>query len=101
MYSKTKIGTALMTLFLGACSSALYIPTQIDAEKAGISTENLIQGRNLYVSKCGSCHNLHLPEQYTQKKWKEEMPEMQRKAKISAEESKLITIFLLARCKSD
>ncbi|HPR84846.1 MAG TPA: hypothetical protein PLG33_02270 [Prolixibacteraceae bacterium] len=101
MYSKIKIGLVLMIVFSGACSSALYIPTQTDADKAGVSTESLIQGRNLYVSKCGSCHNLHLPEQYTQEKWKEEMPEMQRKAKISGEEAKLITSFLLARCKPE
>lgn len=84
-----------------ACSSALYIPTSADADRAGSSTGQLMIGRNLYINKCGSCHNLHLPEQYTKKQWLKEMPEMQKKAKITEEESKQITSFLLARCKEE
>ena len=55
----------------------------------------------MYINHCSSCHNLHLPEQYTSKHWKEEIPEMQRKAKITDSEAKLITNFLLARSKSE
>jgi nitrate/TMAO reductase-like tetraheme cytochrome c subunit len=72
-----------------------------DASRTGISTEILQTGRTLYTNHCGSCHNLHLPEKYTQKHWLEKMPEMQRKAKISDSDAKLITNFLLARSKPE
>ena len=88
-----------LLVFLYACSSALYLPTQSDADRTGVSTDNLLAGRTLYVNHCGSCHNLHLPEQYTRQHWEKEIPEMQQKAKISDEEVKLISNFILARSK--
>jgi cytochrome c5 len=91
---------AFVLLFC-ACSAALYIPTISDADRTGISTENLLIGRTLYTNRCGSCHNLHLPEQYTSKHWEQEMPEMQGKAKISDSDAKLIIQFLLARSKPE
>jgi nitrate/TMAO reductase-like tetraheme cytochrome c subunit len=77
------------------------MPSLTDAKHTGVSTDSLLIGRNLYVNHCGSCHNLHLPEQYTRAHWEKEMPEMQRKAKISDEETRLITKFLLVRSKPE
>jgi hypothetical protein len=91
----------LAAVLLGACSPALYMPSMTDASRTGISSDSLLIGRTLYANHCGSCHNLHLPEQYTRAHWEKEMPEMQRKAKISDEETKLITNFLLARSKPE
>jgi len=88
-------------VILCACSPTLYLPTINDASRAGISTDSLTIGRTLYINHCGSCHNLHLPEQYTQVHWEKVMPGMSRKAKISEEETKLISGFVLARCKSE
>jgi len=102
MNFKYSIRIALVvTLFLASCSPALYLPTIADANQTGISTDNLILGRSLYVNHCGSCHNLHLPEQYSSKHWQQKMPEMQLKAKISDENTKLITNFILARSKPE
>jgi len=102
MYSKIKNSFLLLSqVLVVACSSALYMPTSGDADRAGVSTDRLMIGRTLYINKCGSCHNLHLPEQYTQKQWLKAMPEMQKKAKITDEESKQITDFLLARSKTE
>jgi hypothetical protein len=84
-----------------SCSPALYLPTQTDALQAGSSIDNLMSGRTLYVKNCGSCHNVHLPEQFTRAQWKVILPEMQRKAKISDEETKLISAFIMARCKPE
>lgn len=89
------------SLWLGSCSPALYLPTQADALQAGSNLENLMAGRALYVKHCGSCHNVHVPEQFTQAQWKVKLPEMQRKAKISDEETKLISDFIKARCKPE
>jgi cytochrome c5 len=88
-------------LLLGACAPALYLPSITDAGRTGHSAESLMTGRILYTNHCGSCHNLHLPGQFTSKQWTQKMPEMQQKAKISDEEARLITNFLLARSKSE
>jgi hypothetical protein len=102
MNSKTRNRIILLAaVFLCACSPALYIPSMDDASRTGVSADSLMIGRTLYTNHCGSCHNLHLPEQYTQTHWEKEMPDMQRKAKISDEEAKLISSFVLARCKPD
>ena len=102
MNSKKSFRLAFVALvLLYACSPALYLPTLADADRTGISTDSLLIGRTLYVNYCGSCHNLHLPEQFTRQHWEKEIPEMQQKAKISADEAKLIINFILARCKPD
>jgi nitrate/TMAO reductase-like tetraheme cytochrome c subunit len=84
-----------------ACTSALYLPTQTDADHAGFSTDSLLMGRNLYVNHCDACHNLYLPEKFSQKHWEKEIPEMQHKAKITKDESRLIAKFILARSKPE
>ena len=90
------------TLLLGySCSPALYIPSQADSVRTGISTDSLLLGRNLYINHCGSCHNLYLPQQFTGKHWEEEMPEMRLKAKISESDSQIILKFLKAGSKAE
>jgi len=91
----------LVAVLFCACNPALYLPTITDASRTGISTDSLMIGRTLYINHCGSCHNLHLPEQYTRAHWEKEIPDMQRKAKISDNETKLITSFVLARSKPE
>jgi mono/diheme cytochrome c family protein len=88
-------------MLLGACSAALYLPTNIDADRSGYSFESLLKGRKLYVAHCGACHNLYLPEHFSQQHWKKELPEMQRKAKISDEETRLITNFILVHSNTE
>ena len=88
-------------LLLGACSPALYIPSAADASRTGISTDSLMIGRKLYVNHCGSCHNLHLPEQYTRVYWEKVLPVMKQKTKITDDEARLISNFILARSKPE
>jgi mono/diheme cytochrome c family protein len=88
-------------LLLGACSPALYIPSAADASRTGISTDSLMIGRKLYVNHCGSCHNLHLPEQYTRTHWEDEIYFMKRKAKLTENEARLITQFVSAHSKAE
>ena len=76
-------------LLVYACSQTLYVPT------AGTSQyEPLTAGRKLYVDHCSGCHNLHFPEEYTPDQWKEQLDEMQVKAKISDGEKELIYQYL-------
>lgn len=91
----------ILLLMFAACGTALYIPTQADADHAGLPADSLLIGRKLYVEHCGSCHNLYLPQQFSKQHWMKEIPEMQQKAKISDKEARLIRNFILARSKQE
>jgi mono/diheme cytochrome c family protein len=79
-------------LFL-SCTPALYVPSE-KTLPAGTDVEKLKEGRFLYVEHCGSCHRLHLPDEYSVQSWKTKLDEMQKKAKISDGERNLIFDYL-------
>ncbi len=85
-----------LLLGAGGCGIALYQPTDVHATRAGVPLTELQQGRSLYADRCSSCHNLRLPEKYSPEKWSEELGKMQRKAKISDDEKRLIFQYLTA-----
>ncbi|MBE0647956.1 MAG: hypothetical protein IH596_09245 [Bacteroidales bacterium] len=87
----------VISLFiLLSCVPALYLPTEEQAEKAGIPLDDLKMGRKLYIDHCGSCHMLYLPKQFTVEKWNTEMDSMRTKTTITDLEEKQILDYLLA-----
>lgn len=84
-----------------ARSQALYKPTMADSQKTGVPLDSLVLGRKLYVNHCGSCHSLFLPAKFTEKKWSDVMPEMQKKAKCNSLEAVIIMSYLKVRAKQD
>lgn len=78
-------------VFLFSCSSQLYVPIEAVAK---IPLEDLKTGREIYVKKCSSCHQLYLPNKYTEKVWMDNLNEMQVRAKITDEEKTLIYQYL-------
>ena len=99
MNSKTKMLILLVAAGLISCVSALYIPTQKDALSQNISLEKLQQGRGLYMNKCASCHNLHLPSSFTSKAWAPILAKMQKRARIDDSQKELIAAYLETNCK--
>jgi mono/diheme cytochrome c family protein len=79
-------------LLLASCSSQLYVPIEATSS---VSVEDLKIGREIYVKKCSSCHQLHLPNQYTEKVWSLNLNEMQARAKITDQEKQLIYQYLV------
>lgn len=87
---------ALSILFgLAGCTPSLYVPTDEDAAP-GTTREELQQGRELYVHKCGSCHALRLPESYTVPEWQNHLRAMAPRARLSDQELSSIGKFILA-----
>ncbi|WP_395049126.1 c-type cytochrome [Flavobacterium sp.] len=78
-------------LLLISCSSQLYIPIEATLT---VSLEDLKTGREIYVKKCSSCHQLHLPNQYTEKAWSLNLAKMQDRAKITDAEKQLIYQYI-------
>jgi hypothetical protein len=95
------LGFATAVALAAACSAALDHPTPRDAEWAqrawpGTTVEDLAQGRALYVDKCSSCHNLHLPSEYAPEEWKGYVAYMVTEAKLTPEEQTAIARYRAA-----
>lgn len=86
----------LILIFFTACVPALYRPTDENAALSGIKLEDLKHGRQLYVDHCGSCHQLHLPRQYSESRWKVILDLMRTRSHITPDEQELIFKFVKA-----
>jgi hypothetical protein len=61
---------------------------------------NLESGRQKYIDRCGGCHSLHLPSEFTEDQWRKAVGDMQQRARVSSEEKELILLYLaVARSK--
>jgi len=99
MNSKLKILVLLGAAILISCASTLYMPTQTDALSRNTSLEKLQQGRRLYMNTCASCHNLHMPQEFTKKDWEPLLNKMQKRARIDDSQKELIAAYLETNCK--
>ena len=83
----------LLCVLILACNQSLYIPATDTVADVTIIAD-LTMGRKLYINRCGSCHNLYTPQSFTSEKWREEMVEMKKEAKIDDQEAELILKYL-------
>jgi hypothetical protein len=97
-----KIG--LLTCFLGSvycCSPSLLRPTQSDEafakDKWGQAGADLNQGYDIYVSKCGGCHILPKPLDYSEEKWMEILPDMCKRAFLNKAQQESVTRYVLTK----
>ena len=79
-----------------ACAPSLYQPSVELAVKTGHFLDELQQGRQLYVDRCGSCHQLHLPKEFSETIWRNNLDSMKIKAKITDREKQLILDYLIS-----
>lgn len=97
-FKKTFLIGGLFVSLLG-CASALYLPTQKDADASSTPLDSLQAGRTLYVNNCGSCHTLFLPQAYTATEWQRLTNSMQKRAKINNNQKALILKYVSAAAK--
>ncbi len=86
---------------LYGCASKLYVPAPVNVEKAravspDITLEQMRSARDLYITKCSSCHNLHLPREFTAPEWQKNLDRMQPKAKITDAQKQLLYAYLVS-----
>jgi mono/diheme cytochrome c family protein len=89
----TRLALAAVISFIFWQCSTLYKP---DATKvpAGVTYDQLVQGRQLYVDNCGKCHGLHKPSEYDAAGWNKVMDKMQPKANINNDQRSLVMAYL-------
>lgn len=76
-----------------SCSSQLYMPEAKQATELA-SLSELQLGRKLYVSKCGGCHALILPEKYNSEQWQYWVAKMESKVKMNDHEKETILKYV-------
>ena len=47
----------------------------------------MLEGREIYINKCGSYHSLNIPDKYDAKDWNKWVDTMGSKAKLSDKEN--------------
>ena len=89
-----------VTIIVAACSTALYIPVKSQST-TGKGYEELLEGREIYINKCGACHSLIIPEKYNANDWNKWVEIMGPKAKMSAEEMNIVVKYLTKGISSE
>lgn len=74
-----KITVCLALLFIAGCAATIAYSSK---------------GEELYYNKCGGCHRLHSKTEFTSEKWKSEVEEMSKKAKLNEDEKRMIIEYL-------
>jgi len=59
----------------------------------------LADGKAIFTSHCGKCHQLFQPEEKTVAKWNSVLPSMVKKAKLSDEQGNLVRAYVMANVK--
>lgn len=78
-----------------------YAPSVLQLEKANkrwanTTADEIMQGQNIYTTKCIECHKNHPVEAFTEKKWLKEIDDMAPNAKLTSEEKTNLTKYLLS-----
>ena len=55
---------------------------------------DLARGKTIFMNRCGRCHDLPKPEQYTATRWEKILSTMMPKARLNPEQEVHITAFL-------
>jgi mono/diheme cytochrome c family protein len=99
MHCKKIVFVVLLHLLTNSSFAELYTPTAADAAAQNIRLDYLNQGKVLYLKNCSSCHNLHLPAEYTRMQWVTSINKMQKRAKITDDQKELIFRYLMIKAK--
>jgi hypothetical protein len=100
MNSKIILTAATLTVLAAGCGSGLYVPSPAHVSQ-GTTLERLMHGRELYVAKCGNCHSLKSPSEYSVEVWRKNLDEMQTRARITDAEKAVMLEYLAAGSRVD
>jgi mono/diheme cytochrome c family protein len=93
-----KLSVALLIMLAAfsckkSSTAVLYTPTAADATSKA-TLDELQQGRTLYISNCGSCHDLYSPDDYSATQWTGIMSSMAPKTRMTSDQTTLVTKYV-------
>lgn len=93
------LGVAIAAMAIYSCASKQVVQTsktEDTTKKAVELTADQAHGKGLFEANCGKCHKLFEPSKHDPEGWKVTLARMQKKAKISDEETASIYNYLTA-----
>ncbi len=84
----------ITTIFV-ACSPKTTTKSVVETT----STDPMVMGKSLYVSRCSKCHELPKVGDFTTTKWTGIVDWMAPKARLSAQEKQLVLNYVQANAK--
>lgn len=108
MRKKQFLTAFTLILILAACSRKLT--PVVNAEKKSetdkvVNNENadkstmIAEGEKLYTARCGKCHELHKPEEFTASEWPSILRSMAPKAKLNQSMKDMVMAYVTANAK--
>jgi hypothetical protein len=92
-------GALGMVAGCGAGAKAPPVPGAAMADASGIPLETLRRGHGVYVTQCGSCHELVQPAAVTVEDWHLVVPGMCWNAGLTKADEQLVLQYVLAARK--
>ena len=97
---KTKITIVAAIAILSSCATKqktvqtfekpMILPAVIE-----VTSENIVKGKSIYENNCGKCHQFYEPTEFKKERWKNIVNSMQRKARITDEETVLVYNYIV------
>ena len=80
--------------------TATATTTETSTITASLSKEEMLKrGEDFYTQRCGRCHDLPEPSNFTVEDWKPIMASMAPKAKLNADETNWVLAYVNANAK--
>lgn len=97
--SPKKISTALKPTE-NQSVSVVYNEPVTTSNSFSLMVGNVIEGEQIYTTKCTTCHGFKNPTHFTVKEWGPIMKRMALKANLSELEKSNVTAYALSKAKS-
>jgi cytochrome c2 len=95
---KTTILIALI-IFIASCSHKAAPTTTVVIPKP--DSPEAIAGKTVFTAKCGTCHDLKNPSDYTAKEWVPIVKEIGRKAKLNDSDKNNVLAYVQSNAKQN
>lgn len=82
-------------IFLASCAS-LEQTVPIVASAPGESSAMLAEGRTIYTHQCTACHSAEPVSAYSAAQWRQILPDMNRKSKLTPEQGQAVETYVFA-----
>ncbi len=97
---KKYFSIAIALLLVYCCTPLIKPPAETDLQVAqkhwkDATASQLNEGYSLFIHRCGNCHYLYRPSRFSEEKWKQEIPEMGKKAKLDPPQTEAIMRYIL------
>jgi len=99
IYSLCLLGVIVYSCKTQTATPTVTTPTVSTATANLTKEEMLKKGEDLFNLKCGRCHGLPSPSEFTIADWQPIMARMAPKAKLNAEETNWVLAYVNANAK--